>query len=53
MIKKFQCKNVANISKNINYEKKILKIHSTKTFQQGPIKKNNIQRIKIKVLSAC
>ena len=47
---KFQYKNIVNISKNNNDEKII---HSTKTFQQAPIKKNNIQRIKMKVLSAC
>ena len=29
------------------------KIHSTKTFQQAPIKKNNVQRIEMKALSAC
>ena len=45
---KFQYKNIANISKN-NNEKKI---HSTKMFQQAPIKKNNIQRIKVKALRA-
>ena len=29
------------------------KIHSTKTFQQAPIKKNNIQRIEMKAFSEC
>ena len=34
-------------------KKRNLKNSLNKTFQQAPIKKNNIQRIEMKVLSAC
>ena len=40
---KFQYKNIANISKNNNDDKKI---HSTKTFQQALIKKTIYKELK-------